>query len=124
MVVARTPGSAKGGEDGLDGGVGGGAGAFFSIDGSGEGLQGVELSGLLEATERFFFVLEVDPSYHVGHGGSGGGGGEQERGKELLGDGVPEVRVLEPASFSCPDGGGKPGGHAESALPVSCGVEG
>ena len=39
-------GVGEGGEDGFGGGVGAGAGAFFSVDGGGEGLDGVEFLGL------------------------------------------------------------------------------
>ena len=49
---------------------------------------------------------------------SGSGCGEEEGGEELLGDGVPEVGVLEPAAFTGSGGRCEPGGHAEGTLPV------
>ena len=58
-------GVGEGGEDGFGGGVGAGSGAFFSVDGGGEGLDGVEFLGLLEGAEGFFFVLEVDTAHDV-----------------------------------------------------------
>ena len=42
-------GVGEGGEDGFGGGVGGGAGAFFPVDGGGEGLEGVEFSAFWRA---------------------------------------------------------------------------
>ena len=55
-------GVGEGSEDGLGRGVGGGSGAFFSVDGGSERLEGVELAGLVEGAEGFFFVFEVDPT--------------------------------------------------------------
>ena len=112
-------GVGEGGEDGFGGGVGAGAGAFFSVDGCGEGLEGVGFVGRMEGAEGLFFVLEVDPAHHVGHGGSAGCGGEEEWGEEFLGDGVPKVGVLESAAFAGSGGGGEPGGHTERSLPVA-----
>lgn len=86
-------------------------------------MEGVDVAGVVEGTERFFVVLEVDPPDDVGHGGSCAGGGEEEWGEEFLGDGVPEVGVLEPAAFSGSGGGCEPGCHAEGALPVAGAVE-
>ena len=111
-------GVGEGGEDGLGGGVGAGSGAFFAVDGGGEGLDGVEFLGVLEGAEWFLFVLEVDPAHDVGHGGAALGGGVEEWCEEFLGDGVPEVGVLESSAFACPGGRGEPGGPAEGALPV------
>ena len=73
---------------------------------------GVDAASVVEGLEGFLFVLEVDPAEYVAHGGVGSGGGEQQRGEELLGDGVPEVGVLEPAAFSCPGSGREPSSHA------------
>src|SRR5690606_21119732 len=116
-------GVGEGGEDGLGGGVGRGAGAVFSVDGGGERLEGVGFAGVAESAKGFLLVLEVDPADHVCHGGPGSGGGVEEGGEELLGDGVPEVGVLESSSFPGPGGGGEPGGHPQRALPVGRGVE-
>ena len=123
-MVARTDGVGECSDDGLCGGVGGREGFLFSVDGRLESLDGIHLSGGVEGGRGFLGLLEVDPADHVAHGASGGGGGVEEWSKELLGDRVPEVGVLEAASLTCSGGGDQPGGHPERPLPFTTSGEG